>query len=217
MVCSWIGHEVGLPLPPSRFVRVPRARLPKGCAWPYRNVDEQCTFGSIAIEDARPLVTFESTLAQAKIDSWPFLDLAAAFDQLIANDDRTQGNILMDPRGGLWLIDHARSLGGGGQRFFSSEVLPLVSNFFLSRIASFSMAERMKRRDSLLAASTRLMNAAMTVPYEKLLVPTDMANQIRDFLQRRAPLLSAMVLDVAGIPDLSGMSPHEDAAWRNPS
>jgi hypothetical protein len=201
-VCAWIGHEVGLPLPQTRFVRVLKARLPKGCVWPYKQSEEEWTFGSLAIEGARPLTGFDSSLAAAKIDKWQYLEMAAAFDQLVANDDRTQGNVLLDPRGALWLIDHARSLGGGGQRLFSTEVLPLVNNFFLSRVASYPMADRMKRRGALLAACHQLVSAAMRVPYDTLLVPDEMAIQIRDFLLRRATLLQAMVLDAAGVPDM---------------
>jgi hypothetical protein len=201
-VCAWIGHEVGLPLPEIRFVRVLKNRLPLGCAWPYKLNEEEWAFGSLAIEGARPLVGFDSVLAVAKVDKWSHLELAAAFDQLVANDDRTEGNILLDPKGSLWLIDHARSLGGGGQRLFSTEVLPLVNNFFLARVASYPLAERMKRRGALLSACTRLVSAAMIVPYKSLMVPADMAIQIQDFLLRRASLLQAMVFDAAGIPDM---------------
>jgi hypothetical protein len=201
-VCAWIGREVELPLPDFRFVRVLKARLPKGCDWPYRQSEEELVFGTVAIEGARPLTGFDSGLVAAKIDKWQHLDMAAAFDQLIANDDRTEGNVLLDPKGALWLIDQARSLGGGGQRLFSTDVLPLVSNFFLSRVASYSMADRMKRRGALLSACNRLASAAMRVPYDHLLVPDEMATQIQDFLLRRAVLLQAMVLDAAGIPDM---------------
>jgi hypothetical protein len=111
--------------------------MPKNHAWPYGAEREALVFGTRAVEGAVPLTRVDGAAVADKLEKWSFLEMAAVFDQLVANDDRTQGNILLAPKGDLWLIDHARALGGGGQRLFSTEVLPLFNNFFLSLIAGF--------------------------------------------------------------------------------
>jgi hypothetical protein len=136
------------------------------------------------------------------IDKWRSLPAAAVFDQLIANDDRTEGNILLGPRGDLWLIDHGRSLGGGGQRLFSTDITPSTANFLLSRVARYPAQARVKLRPELIAVCTKLASAVSRVPYGALLVPEDIAMQIDDFLVRRVGMLQAMVLQSIGLPDL---------------
>ena len=37
------------------------------------------------------------------------LHILRVFDELIANTDRNQGNMLIDSRWKLWLIDHSRA------------------------------------------------------------------------------------------------------------
>ena len=169
---------------------------------PFADQNEVIIFGTVAVEGAAPLSRADGSLATAKLDKWPFLELSAVFDQLIANDDRTQGNILLAPRGDLWLIDHARSLGGGGQRLFSSEILPLVKNFFLDRIAGFSLPERIKRKPTLIAACLSMSSVVPRIPYEGLLVPPDISVQIDHFLTQRGSHLQAMVIDAVGLPDM---------------
>lgn len=201
-VCAWIAQDVGLPVPAPRFVRVKKTRLPNGCAWRLGDADSAIAFATVAVEGARQLIKVDGDVLQPKLLKWEFLELAAVFDHLIANDDRSNGNMLMDPRGGLWLIDHGRSLGGGGQRFFSTDVLPSIRNFLLEKIGREASADRMKRRTALMSACVELEARVPRVPYERLLVPPAIAPQINSFLSQRASRLQAMVLDVVGLPDL---------------
>ncbi len=201
-VCAWLAREIELPVPEPMLLDMPASRLPKGCAWPFGTDPNATCFATRAVENALPLSNVSSEIATAMIDKWASLPAAAVFDQLIANDDRTEGNVLLGPRRDLWLIDHGRSLGGGGQRFFSTDVTPSTANFLLSRVARFPAQERVRLRPALIAVCTRLASAVRRVPYGTLLVPEDIAMQIDDFLTRRVGMLQAMVLQSIGLPDL---------------
>jgi hypothetical protein len=201
-VCAWIAQDVGLPVPEARFVLVNRSRLPRGCPWAYGDAEEITAFGTVAVEGALQLTKLDGDVLAPRLLAWSSLELAAAFDHLIANDDRSEGNMLMDPRGKLWLIDQGRSLGGGGQRFFSTEVLPSIRNFFLERIRRLSAADRIKRRSALMSACLELGARVPRVPYDALRVPPGTAEQINSFLSQRAGRLQAMVLDAVGLPDM---------------
>jgi hypothetical protein len=210
-VCAWLAREIELPVPEPMLLDMPASRLPKGCAWPFGTDPYATCFATRAVENALSLSNVSSDVATAMIDKWGSLPAAAAFDQLIANDDRTEGNILLGPRRDLWLIDHGRSLGGGGQRFFSTDVTPSTANFLLSRVARYPAQERVRLRPALIAVCTRLASAVSRVPYAALLVPEDIAMQIDDFLSRRVGMLQAMVLQSIGLPDLYDDGQHPSA------
>lgn len=201
-VCAWLAREIELPAPEPMLLDMPASRMPRGCAWPFGTNTHATCFATRAVENALSLTNVSSDVSMAMIDQWGSLPAAAVFDQLIANDDRTEGNILLGPRRDLWLIDHGRSLGGGGQRFFSTDVTPSTTNFFLSRIARYPAKERVRLRPELIAVCTRLASVVTRVPYAALLVPEDIAMQIDDFLSRRVAMLQAMVLQSIGMPDL---------------
>jgi hypothetical protein len=118
-VCAWIAQDVGLPCPAPRFVHVSRKNLPPGCPWKLGDAGKGTVFATMTIEYAFPLTRFDSDVMSSRLLKWKSLELAAAFDQLIANDDRSDGNMLMDPMGKLWLIDHGRALGAAGLPAFS--------------------------------------------------------------------------------------------------
>jgi hypothetical protein len=201
-VCAWIALDVGLPTPAPRFVHVKRAHLPNGCPWRFHDANEITAFATVAIEGARQLIRMDADVLAPRFLKWNFLEMAAVFDHLIANDDRSDGNMLTDARGTFWLIDHGRSLGGGGQRFFSTDVLPSIRNFLLEKIGRLTLADRMKRRSALMSACVELAARVPRVPYERLLVPPAIATRINSFLLQRASRLQAMVLDVVGLPDM---------------
>jgi hypothetical protein len=203
-VCAWLAREIELPTPEPLMLDLPASRLPKECVWPFGSDTHAACFATRAVENALALSTVSSDVATAMLDKWASLPAAAVFDQLIANDDRTQGNILLGPRRDLWLIDHGRSLGGGGQRLFSTDVMPASPNFLLKRIAEYAPQDRVKLRPSMMAVCTRLASAVRRVPYAALLVPDEIAMQIDDFLSRRVGMLQAMMLQAIGLPDLYG-------------
>lgn len=201
-VCAWIALQIELPVPRPMLLTMPASRMPRGLQWPFGSEHQAIVFATRAIDGALPLSRISSETSWNLIDRWDALPAAAVFDQLVANDDRTDGNILLGPRRDLWLIDHARSLGGGGQRLFSTDVTPRFENFFLSRLAGFPLKDRQRLRPGLMAVCARLGGIVPRVPYGSLLVPDDISMQIDDFLQRRLVTLQATVLQAVGLPDL---------------
>lgn len=201
-VAAWIAQDVGLPSPAARFTNVHRSKIRGKCEWRFAGRDEIVAFSTVAVENAVQLIKLESSVVALRLLRWKYLELAAVFDQLIANDDRSEGNMLMDGRGTFWLIDHARSLGGGGQRLFSTEVMPSIRNFLLDKLRTLPMGDRMKRRDALTRACVELSSRVSRIPYAGLLVPEQISIQVDIFLSQRARVLQAMVLDAVGLPDL---------------
>jgi hypothetical protein len=212
-VCAWIAQDAGLPCPAPRFVQVSRTHVPPACPWKLGDDSKVTVFATVAIEGAVQLTKLDSDLLSPKLLKWKSLELAAAFDQLIANDDRSDGNMLMDPSGRLWLIDHGRSLGAAGQPVFSNDATPSIRNFLLEKIARQTSADRIMRRDTLMSACVSLAACVPRVPYDGLLVLPVIASQINSFLTQRANRLQSMVLDIVGLPGLypqddEGSSPH---------
>lgn len=213
-VCAWLGREVGLPIPEPFLPLLLKSRIPKGQPWPFGEASEEYVFATLAVERAQRLVSLDSELVRRLLDRWAHLSTAAAFDQLIANDDRTEGNILLGPRQDIWLIDHTRALGGAGGRLFSTEVTPLFTNFFLHRISTFPASTRLRMRNDLVLACSKLCGAVPRIPYDALRVPDHIASQIDSYLQTRALRLQPMVLSAVGLPDLYGID-AENASQRS--
>lgn len=95
-VFSRLAAQVGLPVLPGEVAEDADGRL----CWITPQIQAEGT----AVPPAD---------ASAVAASYP--DAAAGvlvFDAWIGNDDRTDENVLFDPRLGLWLIDHERALGG---------------------------------------------------------------------------------------------------------
>jgi hypothetical protein len=201
-VCGWLAQDVGLPVPDSYTVKVPRQKLPRDCPWQFGQSTSIDAFGSRAVENSLSLDRVDSNVVRERILNWPMLELAAAFDELVANDDRSENNMLLDGRGSIWLIDHARCLGGAGQRLFSTEVTPSFRNFFLNQISQMTFNQRLQRRQPLIRACTEVVSRVGRVPYASLGVSDALRVQVEPYLSQRAARLSGLVLHALGLPDL---------------
>lgn len=191
-----------MPVPESYTIKVPRTKLPRDCPWQFGQSAIVDAFGSKAVENSHSLNRIDSNVVRERVLNWPMLELAAAFDELVANDDRSENNMLLDPRGDIWLIDHARCLGGAGQRLFSTEVTPSFRNFFLNQIAQMSFNQRLQRREPLIRACTEVISRVGRVPYATLGVSDALRVQVEPYLLQRAARLSGTVLHALGLPDL---------------
>lgn len=93
IVCALLLDAVALPGARPALVAMPQGGAPQ--------------FGSIML----PWMPFSHALASdpvayQRLQAWPQLIPAAAFDEWIANPDRHHNNILHDGRRAFWLIDH---------------------------------------------------------------------------------------------------------------
>lgn len=201
-VCSWLALEMRLPVPEPYFVHVSRAKIKSKCRWDFDAVESVVCFGAAAIEGAQTLRLARAGAEPSSLLFWPQLARAAVFDHLVANDDRSADNVLIDTAGRLWLIDHARAIGGGGQPLFSNLAFPLFQNYLLNLTAGLPAARRLALRRALLAACVDAAAAVLRVPYDRLLVPESVGVQMAAYLSQRAARLGLSVLHVAGIPEL---------------
>ena len=201
-VCSWLATDAALPVPQPCAVRVPRQKLPRGCPWQFGQQDAIQGFGSQAVENALSLDRVDSSVVHERIMSWPLLELAAIFDELVANDDRSANNMLLDPHGKLWMIDHARCLGGAGQRLFSTDVAPSFRNYLLDQIAQMSFNQRLQRRNAVIRACVELASRVPRIPYAALGISDALRVQVEPYLAQRATRLRGSVLHALGLPDL---------------
>jgi hypothetical protein len=200
-VCAWLGLEIGLPIPEPVFVTVLQDRLPNNCPWPFKETSRLC-LGSIAIAEALPIRhSNEGAIATALL-KWPKLVDAAVFDQLIANDDRSEENLLLDTGQNFWLIDHGRALDGGGEKLFSDDYFPLFQNKLLANLKTLPLPDRVKRKDSIILACAKLHSAVDRIPFDALDIAEDLSEQIRKYLQHRCQQLSPVIFRELGYPEL---------------
>ena len=205
LACGWLGKAIGLPVPVVGRIAVSRSLLPMGADWPF-DVARTTTFVCSAVPYAAKVVSVDSPAIDSRLKRWQFAELAGVFDELIANDDRSKGNVLIDPSSEFWLIDHARALGGAGQRLFSTEIHPLFANFFLQRIGSERLTDRLPRKQVLLSACAQLRNTVPRIPYADLGISSALEQEIRTYLAARLRILEQLVLSRVDMPDLASSS-----------
>lgn len=200
-VAAWIAREMKLPVPDPLFARISRTSVPKEVEWPY-SVDSVIAFVSSEIPNARSLArTADLTLLRG----WPALLEVAIFDLLIANEDRSEANILVSGRARFHIIDHERAMGGAGRALFSRNYFPAVGNPLLDLLAGSSLASRYGMRRSILESAARLELITERVPYSDLLVTPTLSEEISAFLQARSTRLVEMVFDRLNIRELTGL------------
>jgi hypothetical protein len=214
ITCAYIAQELRLPIPVPYLLKVNRSVLPRGVPWPYGKDESAICFATREIELAKPLnkVRDASEVVDALLAKWTELPRVAVFDHLIANDDRHNGNIVVDPRESLFIIDHDHAMGGGARGLFSDPFPTTVKNELLEKLASRSPAQKNAVRGVIMETAAQAAIAIGKIPYEDLGIEVSLASQINAFLQARSAHLVPMVLQTIGLPDLltpvpSGLRP----------
>ena len=200
-VCAWIARELGLPAPRPFFVRVRRSKLPSNRRWPFKE-DEALCIGTEEISGGQVLKKFDSETIKPLLYKWPHLLTVAVFDHLIANDDRSDENLILDGRMHIWIIDHGRAFGGIVSMNMFDEPFPSFKNALLDMVASLPPAQRNQMRGDILTAVARTVEVVGRIPYSALEVDAPLASKIETLLQRRANALHAMVSSELGMPEL---------------
>lgn len=204
VVCAWLAREVGLPLPLPAIVDVHRTRIERLCPWPYGSEIRMHCFGTHEILQARPLQVVENANSgqyEHLLRGWKDCLRTGIFDELIANDDRNKGNLLLDAHRGLWIIDHSRALRSGGQTPFSDPLLPF-ENPLLNYFAKFPAAQRSALYPQVVADCAQLSSAAARIPYGELGVDGQVRVDIERFIDERSRRLAALVFSRLGINEL---------------
>ncbi|WP_156443060.1 HipA family kinase [Burkholderia sp. RF4-BP95] len=207
-VCAWLARELGLPMPEVFWVTVHRGRMHG--FWPFGDaVEQRVCFGTGAIPVALPVRLTSQTQATLTgmygLDAL-FMAKIALFDELIGNDDRHDGNMLLTPNRTIVLIDHERALGGTGLDLFSSQP-PLGPNRLLERVRELPLPERATLKADLRHFCAACVNAVLRLPYEQLVHPEVLREPMRQYLQGRAEKLRDTLESTLGIRDLPGLNP----------
>jgi hypothetical protein len=207
LVCGWLAAAIGLPVPRVGVATIRESILRPHVDWPYERSTANVFI--CAFIPAQKVVSLDSPVIDERLRSWRFAELAGVFDELIANDDRSKGNILFDARGDFWLIDHARALGGAGERLFSTEFFPAFENYFLGRIARENARGRYERKQTLLYCCAQIRAHVSRVPYSELGVSSELETEMRQYLSARMRNLEQLVLYRANITDLLIDAEHQ--------
>jgi hypothetical protein len=210
VVCAWLAREVGLPLPLPAIVDVLRTRVERLCPWPYGSATKMACYGTQEIPQALPLQQAENAKSgqyEHLLRRWKDCLRTGIFDELIANDDRNKGNLVLDAHRSLWIIDHSRALRSGGQTPFSDPLLPF-ENPLLSYFAEFPLARRSALYPQIIADCAQLSSAVARIPYNDLGVEGQVRIDIERFIDERSRRLTALVFSRLGISELPLQSEH---------
>ncbi|WP_175970891.1 HipA family kinase [Burkholderia sp. BCC0322] len=203
-VCAWLAIRVGLPIPTPFWVTVHRRLLQN--LWPFGSTEAHLCFGSEAVPSAMALrldAQSGDVLARHGLHL-TMLGQIALFDELVGNDDRHDGNLLLTYDGSVFLIDHERAIGGTGLGLFSTDP-PLGPNRLLERVRKLPASDRMALAKPLREFCANCERAVWAAPFEALVEDASMRALVQDYLMRRAERLRDTLEAVLGIPDLSGL------------
>ena len=209
-VCAWIARDMDLPTPEPVSVTVDRSRLQRDMPWPF-DQDRQICFGTVEVPQAQKVRRLESQPIREILSRWPKLIDATAFDMLIANEDRSEENLLIDGHGQLWLADHDRALGGAGESLFSSTSATHI-NLFMKHLKELPLPRRIANRPAILSACAVASAAVARIQYQKLGLEAPLAEQVAAFLEKRSKMLAQMMLSEIGLPEMFS----QDADLRPP-
>lgn len=203
-ICAWLAKEVGLPAPDAWWVAVSRSCYQAG--WPFGADDVHLCFGTTSLRSAQPL-RLTSSVSAGLLQRGHVLLLAqiALFDELIGNDDRHQGNLLLGPTGDVFLIDHERALGSSGTALFSTD--QMGPNHLLEATRLLVAKQRVALLHPLLSFATACRVAVDRLPLDQI-IEGDAALRAaaKLYLTKRAAGLHDVVHHTLGLPDLVGFS-----------
>lgn len=128
---------------------------------------------------------------------WKNLEQAAVFDEWIANEDRNQGNMLYDGRGGWYLIDHSRSMGawppGGPVPEPDTRVANCLAQAVAARDKDFGIARMRRFVRSCVSGGKELRTVSQEVEAIEYLGMGKRHMETLQFLCARVPHLPALL------------------------
>ena len=105
VLCALIAQEVGLPVLRPGVVLLNDA--------PFQT-SERVAYGTLATPEQSLLRSMhDDSVLRSQLSRWPHLPLAIAFDEWIANSDRTVRNLLFRGASDFVLIDHGEAIPNG--------------------------------------------------------------------------------------------------------
>lgn len=181
VICAALGRAAGIPIPE------PLILLDTNNCWHFGSAEA-------AHPNLSQFVSYQDFSVQDELENWPDLLAAACFDELIANPDRHDGNILYDGTG-FFLIDHGLCIPHGMQPNDRSEdyhtnrlldVLMNVCRDELSQQRAVNTSREWVKNKSIPAASS----AERTVSEQ---LNPEARDQLISFLRTRISILGDLL------------------------
>lgn len=179
-VCARLADAAGLPTGGLNWGRIERRDLPDSKQW-NSGESERVVLAVQAIRGTTLERMCESIVPET-LQGSPTYPLMCAFDELIANGDRHNENLLVDGRGQYWLIDHGHAFGGPEHDL--ANPYPAFENPLL---AMAILNKRLRARQTLaveLASAIAMLGDAMKHVGEVLALAPE-AKVMQRFLQAR--------------------------------
>ncbi|POC41184.1 hypothetical protein CRN50_01965 [Vibrio vulnificus] len=155
------------------------------------------------------LLAVDNDKANALFDAWEHLDLIIAFDEWIANPDRTMCNYLFSPSDNdFWLIDHGSALTGDYMpRWALHDTKVETHNALYESIAH---QKELNDKYEMKKKATTLMSKAHNVDFDSLdasgfykMIDNNVnVEDIAKFLQERIDYSVELLCQKLGIPQL---------------
>ncbi|PMN51713.1 hypothetical protein BCT31_17695 [Vibrio lentus] len=155
------------------------------------------------------LLAVDNDQANALFDAWEHLDLVIAFDEWIANPDRTMCNYLFSPADNdFWLIDHGSALTGDYMpRWALHDTKVETHNALYESIAH---QKDLNEKYAMKKKATTLMSKAQNVDFDSLdasgfykMIDNNVnVEDIAKFLQERIDYSVELLCQKLGIPQL---------------
>lgn len=213
LLCATIGREIGLSIPTPYLLEV----LPEDLPDSHLLREPGALLYAFGSDDAshpslRRRMERRTSLDYSLISGWRGWENGATFDQWVANGDRHGGNILMESREVMWLIDHDYAF--TGPRWIASRLIPsapIHNQILLCFNAALQADARSAALDRIRECMTGLravdIGGAMTASrVNTFLAPSDSA-ALEQFIQERLKSVVHQMADVLGMPMLAGVNP----------
>ena len=185
VLCSLIAQEVGLPVLRPGIVRIEDTRLREF---------GHLAFGTLAVETRELQGLYDDSVLRTQLARWRHLALAIAFDEWIANGDRTPRNLLFRGAGEFVLIDHGEAL-PDGLTAHGSATANLLARLAYADVTRDVEREAVRRVQE---AATRFNDVDMTAVETASLAgswdPDGMLRECRRLLADRLPYLPGQIV-----------------------
>lgn len=215
LACAQVGKALGLNIPDCYLVYIDTNNLPEKVKNEsmFSNRGEILAFASGSpdpdVMSFERLLATDNEKANILFDKWQHLDLVIAFDEWIANPDRTMCNYLFSPADNdFWLIDHGSALTGDYMPNWALHNSKIETHNALYE--SIADLKELNCKYEIKEKATALMNKAHTIDFDgldssgfyKMIDENVNSEDIANFLQERIDYSVYLLCQKLGIPQL---------------
>jgi len=215
LVCSQIGRALGLNISKSYLVYIDTDNLPEHVISSslYASRGKMLAFASSSPDPEamsfERLIHMDNNKANEMFELWKELENVIAFDEWIANPDRTDCNYLYTPQDNdFWLIDHGSALTGDYMPNWALNNPQVETHNALYE--SIAHQNNLTQKHELKEKAAKLMERANTIDfseidsdgYHQMIDPKVNNDDIANFLKTRIDHSVELLCQKMGIPQL---------------